>query len=127
MKDLIRRAFYRWSASGLSEFIDVYPGGGAIGPRLERFDQLPELVSTAPCRTWRWPPGWFFNVTTKTTTKAQKCNKNPKNNSKLPDGADGARKKASTSASGSNGCIGLGMRVRQRTQVDRADTRVATS
>ena len=46
VKDFIRRAFYRrFGLRPEREFIDVHPGGGAIGLRLERFDQLPELVS----------------------------------------------------------------------------------
>ena len=46
VKNFIRFAFYRrFGLRPEREFIDVHTGGGAIGLRLERFDQLPELVS----------------------------------------------------------------------------------
>jgi hypothetical protein len=46
VKDFIRVAFYRrFGLSPDTEFVETYPGGGAAGIRLSRYDQLPELVA----------------------------------------------------------------------------------
>ena len=45
VKEFIRKAFYRRFGLGPEpEFIETHPGGGAVGIRLDRFDQLPDLV-----------------------------------------------------------------------------------
>jgi hypothetical protein len=45
VKDFIRVAFYRrFSLSPEQEFVETNPGGGAVGVRLARFDQLPDLI-----------------------------------------------------------------------------------
>jgi molybdopterin-guanine dinucleotide biosynthesis protein A len=45
VKGFIRHAFYRrFDLSPELEFVEPHPGGGAAGVRLERFDQLPNLV-----------------------------------------------------------------------------------
>jgi hypothetical protein len=45
VKQFIRAAFYRrFGLAPAREFVEVHPGGGAIGVRLNRFDQLPELI-----------------------------------------------------------------------------------
>ena len=45
VKEFIRIAFYRrFSLSPEQEFVETNPGGGAVGVRLARFDQLPELI-----------------------------------------------------------------------------------
>ncbi len=45
VKDFIRKAFYRrFGLTPEQEFVEPHPGGGAVGLRLDRFDQLPELV-----------------------------------------------------------------------------------
>jgi molybdopterin-guanine dinucleotide biosynthesis protein A len=47
VKDFIRVAFYRrFSLFPEQEFVEANPGGGAVGVRLARFDQLPELIRT---------------------------------------------------------------------------------
>jgi molybdopterin-guanine dinucleotide biosynthesis protein A len=45
VKHFIKKAFYeRFDLSPDPEFVEVHPGGGAVGVRLDRFDQLPVLV-----------------------------------------------------------------------------------
>jgi hypothetical protein len=45
VEEFIRVAFYRrFSLSPEQEFVETNPGGGAVGVRLARFDQLPELI-----------------------------------------------------------------------------------
>jgi hypothetical protein len=45
VKEFIRRAFYRrFGLSSEREFVETHPGGGAVGVRVERFDQLATLV-----------------------------------------------------------------------------------
>jgi len=45
VKDFLRRAFYRrFDLSPSSEFVELHPGGGAVGMRLNRFDSLPKLI-----------------------------------------------------------------------------------
>ncbi|MFV1966217.1 MAG: hypothetical protein ACC628_12405 [Pirellulaceae bacterium] len=45
VKEFIRKAFYRRFALAVKqEFVEPHPGGGAVGARLSRFDQLPELI-----------------------------------------------------------------------------------
>jgi len=44
VKQFIRSAFYkRFDIAPENEFVELYPGGGAIGVRLNRFDMLPRL------------------------------------------------------------------------------------
>jgi hypothetical protein len=46
VKEFIRIAFYRrFGLSPNPEFVESHPGGGAVGARVNRFDQLPELIS----------------------------------------------------------------------------------
>lgn len=41
----LRRAYYRrFGIAADPEFVAVHPGGGAVGVRLDRFDQLPSLI-----------------------------------------------------------------------------------
>ena len=45
VKDFVRQAFYRrFGLTPEEEFVEPHPGGGALGVRLERFQQLPDLV-----------------------------------------------------------------------------------
>ena len=45
VKDFLREAYYRrFGLSPASEFIELHPGGGAVGLRLSRFDALPRLI-----------------------------------------------------------------------------------
>jgi hypothetical protein len=45
VKDFLRRAYYqRFAVSPVSEFVELHPGGGAVGLRLSRFDALPKLI-----------------------------------------------------------------------------------
>jgi hypothetical protein len=45
VKEFIRQAFYRrFGLSPEQEFVEPHPGGGAVGVRLERLDQLGDLV-----------------------------------------------------------------------------------
>jgi hypothetical protein len=45
VKEFIRTAFYgRFGLAPEQEFVEPHPGGGAVGVRLERFDQLPDLI-----------------------------------------------------------------------------------
>ena len=45
VKQFIRLAFYRrFDLSPEPDFVETYSGGGAVGVRLERFDQLPDLI-----------------------------------------------------------------------------------
>jgi hypothetical protein len=45
VKEFIRRAFYRrFGLAPEQEFVEPHSGGGAAGVRLERFDQIPDLV-----------------------------------------------------------------------------------
>lgn len=46
VKDFIRVAFYRrFALRPVSEFVEPHPGGGAVGVRLDRYDELPELIA----------------------------------------------------------------------------------
>jgi hypothetical protein len=46
VSSFLRSAFYRrFGLSPTPEFVETHPGGGAVGVRLERLDQLPELIS----------------------------------------------------------------------------------
>jgi hypothetical protein len=45
VKEFIRAAFYRrFGLAPEPEFVEVHPGGGAAGVRLDRYDALPQLV-----------------------------------------------------------------------------------
>ena len=45
VKQFIRRAFYRrFGLSPLADFVELHPGGGALGVRLNRYDSLPQLI-----------------------------------------------------------------------------------
>jgi hypothetical protein len=45
VKRFIRLAFYRrFGLSPLPEFVELHPGGGAVGARLSRYDALPQLI-----------------------------------------------------------------------------------
>jgi hypothetical protein len=45
VKAFIREAFYgRFGLSPDPEFVEIHPGGGAVGLRLNRYDTLPQLV-----------------------------------------------------------------------------------
>ncbi len=45
VKTFIRQAFYRrFDLEPQQEFVEPHPGGGAVGVRLDRFDQLPDLI-----------------------------------------------------------------------------------
>lgn len=45
VKRFIQRAFYRrFGLEPEHEFVEPHPGSGAVGVRLDRFDQLPELI-----------------------------------------------------------------------------------
>jgi hypothetical protein len=45
VKAFIERAFYRrFGLSPRPSFVEPHPGGGAVGIRLDRFDQLPALI-----------------------------------------------------------------------------------
>jgi len=45
LKDFLRCAFYRrFDLAPDPTFVEPHPGGGAVGVRLDRFDQAPELV-----------------------------------------------------------------------------------
>jgi bifunctional UDP-N-acetylglucosamine pyrophosphorylase/glucosamine-1-phosphate N-acetyltransferase len=45
VKEFLRRAFYRrFGLSPETEFVEIHPGGGAVGVRLGRFDALEELA-----------------------------------------------------------------------------------
>ena len=45
VKQFIRAAFYRrFGLTPEQEFVETHPGGGAVGVRLSRFDQLPDLI-----------------------------------------------------------------------------------
>lgn len=45
VKAFIRTAFYgRFGLAPAPEFVDLHPGGGAVGIRLRRYDLLPQLV-----------------------------------------------------------------------------------
>jgi hypothetical protein len=45
VKQFLRIAFYRrFGLSPEREFVEVHPGGGAVGIRLERYDHLPALI-----------------------------------------------------------------------------------
>ena len=46
VKSFIRIAFYqRFSLNPESEFVEPQPGGGALGIKLDRYDQLPNLIA----------------------------------------------------------------------------------
>ena len=45
VKQFIRTAFYRrFGLTPVPEFVDLSPGGGALGIRLDRYDALPQLI-----------------------------------------------------------------------------------
>jgi len=45
VKRFIQKAFYRrFRLTPEKEFVEVHPGGGAVGIRLSRYDSLPQLV-----------------------------------------------------------------------------------
>ena len=45
VKQFLRIAFYRrFGLSPRQEFVEPHPGGAAVGVRLSRFDELPELI-----------------------------------------------------------------------------------
>jgi hypothetical protein len=45
VKGFIRRAFYRrFGLSPEPDFVEVFPGGGAAGVALSRYDTLPQLA-----------------------------------------------------------------------------------
>lgn len=45
VKEFLRRAYYRrFGLAPDPEFVAVHPGGGAVGVRLSRYDQLPALI-----------------------------------------------------------------------------------
>jgi len=45
VKEFIRQALYRrFDLRPEEEFVEVHPGGGAVGVRLARFDDLPQLI-----------------------------------------------------------------------------------
>jgi len=45
VKRFIRLAFYRrFGLSPRPEFVELHPGGGAVGARLSRYDALPQLI-----------------------------------------------------------------------------------
>ena len=45
VKQFLRAAFYRrFGLAPMPEFVDVHPGGGAVGGRLSRYDLLPQLI-----------------------------------------------------------------------------------
>jgi hypothetical protein len=46
VKEFIRRAFYRrFGLSPDPDFVEAHPGGGAVGVRLSRYDQLSSLIA----------------------------------------------------------------------------------
>lgn len=46
VKDFIQKAFYeRFGLAPKPAFVQPYPGGGAVGIRLERLDELPHLIA----------------------------------------------------------------------------------
>jgi hypothetical protein len=56
VKRFIQLAFYRrFGLASEQEFVEPHPGGGAVGTRLGRFDQLPELVRELRARSTRNP------------------------------------------------------------------------
>jgi hypothetical protein len=45
VKQFIRMAFYRhFGLSPAADFVELHPGGGALGLRLNRYDCLPQLI-----------------------------------------------------------------------------------
>jgi len=45
VKQFMRAAFYRrFGLAPMPEFVELHPGGGAIGVRLDRYDCLPQLI-----------------------------------------------------------------------------------
>jgi hypothetical protein len=45
LKQFVRMAFYRrFGLSPVSDFVELHPGGGALGVRLNRYDSLPQLI-----------------------------------------------------------------------------------
>ena len=45
VKQFVRMAFYRrFGLSPKSDFVELHPGGGAVGVRLNRYDSLPQLI-----------------------------------------------------------------------------------
>jgi hypothetical protein len=46
VRDFLRKAFYRrFELSPETEFVEIHPGGGAVGVRLQRFDAMEKLTS----------------------------------------------------------------------------------
>ncbi len=46
VKDFIRIAFYeRFALKPENEFVEPHPGGGAVGVKLDRYDQLPAVIT----------------------------------------------------------------------------------
>ncbi len=45
VKQFVRMAFYRrFALSPSTDFVELHPGGGALGVRLKRYDSLPQLI-----------------------------------------------------------------------------------
>jgi len=45
VKQFLRKAFYqRFSLKPEQDFVEIHPGGGAIGLKLNRFDNIPQLI-----------------------------------------------------------------------------------
>ena len=52
VKRFIQKAFYRrFGLAPEQEFVEPHPGGGAVGARLSRFDQLPDLIRELRARS----------------------------------------------------------------------------
>jgi hypothetical protein len=52
VKQFLRTAFYRrFGLAPVPEFVELHPGGGAVGVRLNRYDALPQLIR----RLQVWP------------------------------------------------------------------------
>jgi len=46
VKDFLRKAFYRrFGLSPEPEFVEIHPGGGAVGVRLSRYRDLTQLIA----------------------------------------------------------------------------------
>ncbi len=51
VKAFITRAFYkRFGLAQDTDFVEVHPGGGALGVRLSRYDSLPQLINSLKTR-----------------------------------------------------------------------------
>lgn len=52
VKRFLQKAFYRrFGLAPEQQFVEPHPGGGAVGARLDRFDQLPELIRALRTRS----------------------------------------------------------------------------